>query len=100
VDDSNYFEALADRAEADLQARITLARWQLRKELGDKLKAEPSALRQLQPETETPAEVGMHELASDEYSPAELVALFSDEPHVFDWDDSECTTLEALAEAC
>lgn len=100
MDDHNYFEALEAQAAADLQARLTLTRWQLRKELGDNLRAEPSVLRSFQPETTTPEEVGMHELVSDEYSPEELVAMFHDEPHVLDWDDHECVKLGDLAEAC
>lgn len=97
--DRNHFEDLEVQAEADLQARIALTHWQLRKELGVQLQAEPAALRQLQPETLTPAEVGMHELASDEYTPEELVELFSD-AHIFDWDSHKCVKLKELAEAC
>lgn len=97
--DRYHFEDLEAQAEADLEARIALTRWQLRKELGVQLQAEPAAMRHLQLETETPDEVGMHELASDEYAPEELVELFSD-AHIFDWDSRECMKLKDLAKAC
>jgi hypothetical protein len=103
MNERNHFEELAARSEADLQARRVLVRWQGLSERGRKLSAEPSALRSFQPETEHPQNVGLHETASDAYTPEELVRLFTDEPQVLDWNGdgtSECVALGELAEAC
>jgi len=100
----NHFEELAARSAADLQARLVLTRWQELSERGRKLSAEPAALRSFQPEPEHPQSVGLHETASDAYTPEELVGLFTEEPQVIDWDGdnggSECVALDELAEAC
>lgn len=79
------FLSVAENAGLDFNARRMLSRWKNLEERGRKLQAEPTALSAFQPETETPSEVGMRELISDEFTPEELVAMW-DGPHYIDWD--------------
>lgn len=103
MSECTIYEELEARAEADLQARLVLARWQGLKERGSSLHAEPLALQNFQPEPADPTTVGLGEEASDAYSPEELVGMFAAEPQVLDWNvdgTSECVALGELAEAC
>jgi hypothetical protein len=83
------FISIAESANLDFEARLALNRWGAYAERGRNLQAEPATLKLFQPEPEVPAEVGMHELISDEFTPEELVEMFNREPLVIDWDEHQ-----------
>jgi hypothetical protein len=79
------FAATAAMAKLDFGSRAALRRWRDLAARGRQLADDPALLSGFQPEPVAPADVGMGELLSDQFSPEELVAMWSG-PHYVDWD--------------
>ena len=94
------FQELGRSAEADLQVRVILTRWQELEARSRKLRAELLLVKKrfgLQPETTAPETVGMSESPSDEFTPDELIEMYATrEPEVLDWDKNECVPIGDL----